>query len=647
MKTLLHSRIIRWGILIVIVVGVMVAAGATLSSSAKKNPNSTWLIGAVASGPLTINVTETGTIKSRQQEIIKSQVEGTATILYLVPEGTRVKKGELLVELDVSKIQDQKISQLIVVQNADAAAISARETLEVTRSQGQSDVSKADLDFQFAKEDLTKYEEGDYPNALEVAKANVTLAEANLKQAQSKADWSQKLFAEKYLSQTDLDGDMLALLNMKTRLQSANNDLNLLQKYTKPRKITELKATVEQTQMALDRVKRKAAADLVQAEASKRAKESELDRQKMILDKVQLMIDNAKMYAPTDGLVVYATTGGGGFRGDLQPLAEGQTVRERQELIYLPTANSAMAEVKVHESALDKVRLGLPVRVMVDAVSGKTFIGRIAKIAPLPDAQSFWQNPDLKVYNTEIWLDGENDELRTGMTCRAEIIVDHYPNALYVPVQAVVRVAGKPTVFVPSEGGPVARPVEVGLDNNSKIHVIKGLAAGDPIVLNPPLAEAAAVDQESASAPMPSIPALNAAGPQTRPARMSGMPGMRQGMPGEGRRNGTGSDRAGADRSGFNAGPGAPGASGGPGGPAGMTPGRAPGNMTPEQIQQMEQRRKQFESMSPEERQKMIEQFRQQRGQRNPGAGDGGANPRRGGNPPQGANSSQGGNPQQ
>jgi hypothetical protein len=78
-----------------------------------------------------------------------------------------------------------------------------------------------------------------------------------------------------------------------------------------------------------------------------------------------------------------------------------------------------------------------------------------------------------------------------------------------------------------------------------------------------------------------------------------------------------------------------------------MTPGRAPGNMTPEQIQQMEQRRKQFESMSPEERQKMIEQFRQQRGQRNPGAGDGGANPRRGGNPPQGANSSQGGNPQQ
>ncbi|MGE5612208.1 MAG: efflux RND transporter periplasmic adaptor subunit, partial [Bacillota bacterium] len=325
-----------------------------------------------------------------------------------------------------------------------------------------------------------------------------------------------------------------------------------------------------------------------------------------------------------------------------EPLAEGQTVRERQELIYLPTANSAMAEIKVHESALDKVRLGLPVKVTVDAVPGKTFIGRIAKIAPLPDAQSFWQNPDLKVYNTEIWLEGNSDELRTGMTCRAEIIVDHYPNALYVPVQAVVRVAGKPTVFVPSEEGPVARAIEVGLDNNSKIRVIKGLAAGEQVILNPPLAEAAAPDQDNASGSVPSIPPINAAGPQTRPA---GMPGMRQGMPG-GRRMqgeaGDGTNRAGggSDRSG------APG-QGGPGAPGGMGPGRGFGNMTPEQIQQMEQRRKQFEAMSPEERQKAIEQFRQQRGQRNPGAGGQGGTPRPGGNEPQDGNSSRGGNPAQ
>ncbi|HEX2973528.1 MAG TPA: hypothetical protein VHP11_14430, partial [Tepidisphaeraceae bacterium] len=129
-----------------VLVGVMVAAGATLSSSGKKTQASDALIGTVANGPLTITVTESGTIRSRQQEIIKSQVEGTATILYLIPEGTRVKKGDLLVELDVTKVEDQKISQLIVVQNADASAISAEETLAVAESQAKSDIAKATLD---------------------------------------------------------------------------------------------------------------------------------------------------------------------------------------------------------------------------------------------------------------------------------------------------------------------------------------------------------------------------------------------------------------------------------------------------------------------------------------------------------------------
>jgi hypothetical protein len=35
-------------------------------------------------------------------------------------------------------------------------------------------------------------------------------------------------------------------------------------------------------------------------------------------------------------------------------------------------------------------------------------------------------NPDLKVYDTEVLLDGKHRDLRTGMSCQAEIIVDHY-----------------------------------------------------------------------------------------------------------------------------------------------------------------------------------------------------------------------------
>src|SRR5690606_29370597 len=54
----------------------------------------------VAQGPIVVSVTESGTIKAAQQEILRAEVEGRTTIIHLVPEGSLVKKGDLLVELD-------------------------------------------------------------------------------------------------------------------------------------------------------------------------------------------------------------------------------------------------------------------------------------------------------------------------------------------------------------------------------------------------------------------------------------------------------------------------------------------------------------------------------------------------------------------
>ena len=102
-------------------------------------------------------------------------------------------------------------------------------------------------------------------------------------------------------------------------------------------------------------------------------------------------------------------------------------------------------------------------------------------------------NPDLKVYNTDIYLDDNDDSLRTGMSCKVEIIVEQYDDALYVPVQAVLRVAGKPTVYVMQGKDMAPRQVETGLDNNRMIHILSGLEEGERVVMTPPL-KAATVD---------------------------------------------------------------------------------------------------------------------------------------------------------
>ena len=97
-----------------------------------------------------------------------------------------------------------------------------------------------------------------------------------------------------------------------------------------------------------------------------------------------------------------------------------------------------MVVIRVHESSLGKVQLGQDVQIKINALPGKNYSGKVTKIAPLPDAASVFMNPDLKVYDTQIMIEGVFPEIRTGMSCEATVRIDTYTDALFVPMQAVV-----------------------------------------------------------------------------------------------------------------------------------------------------------------------------------------------------------------
>jgi HlyD family secretion protein len=479
------------GIVVVTVVLGSVIILKTFSGKNKRSNNDIPLF-TVRQGPLRINIVESGTIQAREQVIIKNQIEGRTTILSLIPEGELVKKGDLLIELDASELLDNKIDQEIKVQNADAAFIRARENLAVVENQADSDKDKAILNLRFAVLDLEKYidpNEGEFNNQLTEARIRITLADEELEQAKNKLEWSEKLFNEKYISKTELQKDQLTANKAKLDLDLAKSDLSLLKKFTYKRQLAQLESDVKQTQMALERAERKAIADVIQAQAELRAKELEFDRQKDKLKKFVEQIGKTKIYAPADGLVIYATSAKGSWRGNDEPLDEGREVREREELIYLPTALSMKAEIKVHEASMRKINLGLRAIVKVDAFPDKVFTGSVGKIAPLPDPQMVWLNPDLKVYNTEIYIDDEDEDMLTGLSCQAEIIIAEYGNATYIPLQSIVRIKGRPTVYVLMGNDVKPRGIEIGLDNNRMVRVINGLAPGEQVLVAPPLAD--------------------------------------------------------------------------------------------------------------------------------------------------------------
>ena len=498
------------------IAGIVIVAGAvglyalnrSLNSAAAEASVPTFL---VRQGPLLISVVQSGTIQSLEQVSLKNEVEGQTTLIYLVPEGTQVKKGDLLVELDGSRLEDDRIQQQISVDNAEASFIRARENLAVVKNQAQSNISKAELDYQFAQEDVKQYVEGLHPKEVKEAESNITLASEELERAREKIMWSERLFAEKYISQTELEADRLTHNRTQLNYELAVASLQLLQDYTSKRKLAELESNVDQMRMALERINLQANADIVQAEADLKAKETELRQQRSKFEKLEQQLTKTKIYAPRDGLVVYATSvQGGGRHRRTEPLQEGQAIRERQELIYLPSAESMMAEIQIHESSLEKVRIGQPVRVTVDALAGQVFNGRVAKIAPLPDAESAWINPDLKVYPTEIHLEGVCPELRTGMNCQAEIIVEQHAQATYVPVQAVMRIGNQPTVYV--RRGRAFEPcsIEIGLDNNSMVNVLSGLEPGQEVMLAPPLEAASQAEAPDAALAETGAPAATA-----------------------------------------------------------------------------------------------------------------------------------------
>jgi HlyD family secretion protein len=585
----------------------------------EEDPTSGFSTFVAKRGPLTISVLESGTINPQEQITLRNEVEGRTSIVRLVPDGNMVKKGDLLVELDASTLKDAIIDQDIQVQRAEAAHIGAVETLAVTENQAKSDIDVARLALKFARQDLQNYVDGLYPKDVNTLRAKIRLAEEELKRSEDVNDWSKRLFEEKYLSETEYLADKLAVQRRTIERDVANSDLDLLTNFTYHRQIEQLTSDVNQADMALERTERKASADVVQAKADLTAKELEFNRQKEKLVKIKDQLSKTTIYAPQDGMVVYATSSGGrrgGFdRRD--PMDIGVEVTERQELINLPTATLMKAQVDIHETSLEKVRVGLPAVITVDALAGKKFLGRVQRIAALPDARSMWANPDLKIYPTDIFLEDSDSSLRTGMSCKAEIIIAQYEDVVYIPVWAVLRIAGQPTVYVVKDGAYTERAVEIGLDDNMMIRIVSGLDEGEVVLMTPPL-RAAALESGSKISGV-ELPDGSGTFQQRVNQRLEEANGngdfARPLQRGRGQSMGPEDDRSGQS-GGFD----------GPSSDQREQMRRRFENMSPEERQkEMENMRKRFENMSQEERDAMRQRFqsgggpRQGRGQRQGG----------------------------
>ena len=496
----------------------------------------------VQRGPMKVLVTQNGEIKAFKETVIRSEVEGQNTVIFLIPEGKEVKQGERLVEMDSSSLIERKAKQEIDLARAESTYVQAEKNLEIEEKQFEADKLDADNKVTIANLDLEKFlgkprpdggrDMGEMQQKTEAAESDIKLAESKLKVAKDKYEWSEKLALKDFVTKTEVERDKLDCETQETAVKLAKNKRDLLVGYEHKKSQIDLEQKRRDAQLERDRVRAKGEAKLAQALAEKKSRKSELDLAKERFDNLVKQVKNCVITAPTPGLVVYSQVGDRGMRSEF--IAEGQQVRERQSLILLPDTTRMIVALKVSEAQIDKVQIGQPAEIEVETMN-RPFAGHVRKVAPLPDSGSRWTNPDLKVFQVEVELNAENTGLKPGTSAKVSILVGEFENVIKVPIQAIERDGLVQYVWIETKSGPSARQVELGMTDLSFVEVKSGLDSGDWVFLGRP---AGVTPPKFAQ---PKAPATAASQPTAKPGSVTeanARPGPGPAPRGQGQRGG-------------------------------------------------------------------------------------------------------------
>ena len=486
------SQLKKWLIRITLLSGLIVAGYFAATSTtvremfaSNKNANTKYNTDKATRGPFRITVVERGQLDSMNNATLTNQVRGTTTIIKIAAEGTPVKEGDIVCELDSSKLEDKKISQELSVSAAKANWNTASSNVQVQKLKNESDQFAAKLKLELADLDLKKYKEGEYLQQENESKGTVTVAQLSLTKAKESYEFTKRLAKKGYKTQIEVEADRIAVTEAQIKLDSAQGKLMLLQKFTYDRTIKELTEKARDAKSDLKRVILSGAASLAQYESTLASRELSYKVEVADMERVIEQIGFCTMRAPQDGEVVYVEQSS--RRGSESSIEEGTSVRERQEIIKLPDFSKMKVNARIHESRISLVREGLQAAIRVDAVPGKVFKGVVSTVSPVPVAGS-WFRPDLKEYEVEIEirnLDIKKDNLKPGLTAEVEILVEEADNVLTIPMQAILGIGTKQYAYILAENGTERRVVKTGRTNGQVIEILEGIKEGEIAILNP------------------------------------------------------------------------------------------------------------------------------------------------------------------
>jgi HlyD family secretion protein len=152
-------------------------------------------------------------------------------------------------------------------------------------------------------------------------------------------------------------------------------------------------------------------------------------------------------------------------------------------------------KVTVHESKVESIRAGMPASVRIQ---NRRLTGYVTSVANQPESTMMFSS-GVKKYAAYVRIDGEQADLKPGMTAEVKILIDERRNVLTVPVQCVAEIGGKFYVWKLVGGEVQKTPVVLGTGDDQNVEVKEGLAENDVVLQNPPERQAGALSATSDS----------------------------------------------------------------------------------------------------------------------------------------------------
>ncbi len=442
--------------------------------------------------PFKIEVTLKGTFEAEKTvEIsVRPDVWAMYEVVKAAEHGQAVKRGDVLVQFDTEKIDDEIADLRLKRALSDLAFKQAEENLKILQASTPVDLKAAERAQKIAHEDLEKFVRAD--RALSEKSANYMLrsAENYLENQQDELRQLEKMYKADDLTE---ETEEIVLKRQRRAVESAEHMVET----TRANRDDTLKFDLPRRQEALEQgaVKQDLTAARAKFSLPAALSQAQRDFEKLKLDRTReeeklkkILADRATMTvkAPTDGVVYYGRFTRGKWSG-MEQVAEslrpGGVVMKNAVFMTVVKPRPVFVRTSVAEADVAKLRPGMKGTVQPTAFAEVKLEAAVDRIDAIPSATDSF----------EVRLGLRSDPLPAsivpGMTSTAKIVSYHDRSAIAIPSKALFteELDERQTyVYLIAAGKPAKRPVTVGKRADDRVEIVRGLAAGDEILLERP-----------------------------------------------------------------------------------------------------------------------------------------------------------------